>query len=696
MRKAALLLVFLVVLLPANLPLAQPPLPGVPALASQTASSDISIGKPAVVTPGGSFSFSLSTDPGPLKGGYIYSVVFDGGRLVLLNYTLTLSYSAGKVSASLPSGVRPGLYDLVVVGQARIELPRSVWVLDPSKTSFRIVHVTDQHYGAGQPDILTGDTNRFAGYVVASLLAPDFIVDTGDLADTVNERYYRWAVAYERAFLYSYPIFAIPGNHDTPSDSWSKHYGSPTWYRLIGDKLLIIGLYTYEQGYAPLEQLRWAEEVLKQHASVPYKVIMMHHPVFYYQGELKTTHDDERVIYPYSPQSPGSPLYSSWSGNMEATRYFLRIVEENGVFAVFSGHVHRDLYVKYTSTRTGRTTYFLTATTLGMGSAIYDGLGFYEIDLKSGSINFPVKTNTFIGFANDTGRLAQNSIPVGTYPPPNNLGVSNQVFTPSALYQWPHAYVLTLENRLGYLNLENVAVWCLPWSGEFSAKIIESAGGAEFSVLDTLSLGGELYLAVRIKLPPGGRLVVALSNAPDTSPPTVKKVLLIPEQPQPGSSFQALVEVEDSGWGIARFTATLVSGGAATPLEAQIYTPGTFADPISSFTYRVSGKVPAGSGEVKLVFSAVDFAGNKVEKEIVISRATEQPPSPPAQPPPTQPPEQPPAQPPEQPAPEQPAPQPAFTAQPMLIAAAAALLLAAIVLLVVAGLRTRRKAQLNK
>ncbi|MEM4015697.1 MAG: hypothetical protein QXQ34_05080, partial [Thermofilum sp.] len=178
MRKAALLLVFLVVLLPANLPLAQPPLPGVPALASQTASSDISIGKPAVVTPGGSFSFSLSTDPGPLKGGYIYSVVFDGGRLVLLNYTLTLSYSAGKVSASLPSGVRPGLYDLVVVGQARIELPRSVWVLDPSKTSFRIVHVTDQHYGAGQPDILTGDTNRFAGYVVASLLAPDFIVDT--------------------------------------------------------------------------------------------------------------------------------------------------------------------------------------------------------------------------------------------------------------------------------------------------------------------------------------------------------------------------------------------------------------------------------------------------------------------------------------------------------------------------------------
>lgn len=645
-----------------------------------------------MVTPGGTLSFTLSADPGAIKSGYLLSVIFEGGRLVLLNYTVRLEYSGGKLSASLPPGVKPGLYDLILLGQVRLELPRSVWVLDPSKTSFRVVHFTDQHYGAGQPDILTGDMNRFAGYVVASLLAPDFIVDTGDLADTVQERYYRWATAYERAFLYSYPIFAVPGNHDTPSELWSKHYGSPTWYRLIGDKILLIGLYTYEQGYTPLEQLQWAEGVLKQHAGVPYKIILMHHPVLYYQGELKTTYSDESVIYPYDPKgAPGSPVYSSWSGNMEVTRYFLKLVEDYGVFIVFSGHVHRDLYVRYTSTRTGRTTYFITATTLGMGSAIYDGLGFYEIDLKSGSIDFPIKTKTFIGFANDSRRLAQNSIPVGIYPPPNSLGISNQVFTPSALYQWPHAYILTLENKLD-LNLENVVVWCLPWSGNFSAETVERTGGAEFTVLDTLHLGDKLYLAVKIKLPPSSRLVVALSNAPDTSPPEVKKVLLIPEQPQPGSSFQAFVEVGDSGWGIASFKATLVSGGAATPLEVQLYTPGTLADPVSSFTYKVSGKIPAGGGEVKLVFSAVDFAGNEVRKEVVLARAPEQPPAPPAQPPPTQPPpEQPPAPPaqppPAQPPSEQPAPQLVF--QPILVAIAA-LLFVAVALLILVVMRARR------
>lgn len=696
MRKTALLLLLILLPLTASLSLAQPPLPGVVALASQAASRDIGFGKPAVVTPGGTFSFTLSADPGPLKGGYIYTVALDGNKLVVLNYTLSLSYSAGKVSASLPSGVRPGLYDLVIVGQARVELPRSVWVLDTAKTTFRVVHFTDQHYGAGQPDILTGDMNRFAGYVVASLLAPDFIIDTGDLADTVNEQFYRWAVAYERAFLYSYPIFAVPGNHDTPSELWSKYYGSPTWYRLIGDKLLIIGLYTYEQGYVPMEQLRWAEEVLKQHASVPYKVIVFHHPVFYYQGELRTTYDDERVIYPYNPQRPGSPVYSSWSGNMEVTRYFLRLVEEYGVTLVVAGHIHRNAFVKYTSTRTGRTSYFVTSTTLGMGSAIYDGFNFYELDLQRGTVDFPVKPPTFIGFANDSRVLAQNSIPIGIYPPPNSLGVSNQVFTPSTLYQWPNAYVITLENRLSYLNLENNLVWCFPWNGNLSARVIESKGGAEFSVLDTISLGGRLYLAVRIKLPPGSRLVVALNNAPDTSPPEFRKVLMIPEQPQPGSRFQAFVEVGESGWGVASFTATLVSGSTSTPLDVQLYTPSTLADPIASCTFKISGTIPDVGSEVKLILTAVDFAGNEARREIVLFRAPEQPA--PAQPSPAQPSSQPseqpePSQPPaaRQPPQEQPGPQPepVMAAQPLLVVAAA-LLIAAAAILVVLALRTRR------
>jgi 3',5'-cyclic AMP phosphodiesterase CpdA len=691
MREAAVALLVAVLLL-SQAALSQPALPGVPALFQRAVTPDIGLGKPAVVKPGGSFQFTL---PGfSVSQGYIYTVVLEGGKLRLLNYTVPVSVSGQQVTVAVPSEVRPALYDLVLAGQGRVEVPRSVWVIDPSASKLRIVHISDQHYGAGQPDVITGDRNRFSGYIVASLLSPDLIIDTGDVADTASEQQYRWAYAYERAFLYSFPVFSIPGNHDTPPDAYTGYYGSPWWYRLIGDRLLVIGLYSYEQGYVPLEQLRWAEEVLRKHASVPVKIILVHHPVFYYQGELKTTYDDEKVIYPYDPQkSPGSPIYSTWSGNMEATRYFLRLVEEYGVNFVFSGHVHRDLYVKYTSTRTGRTTYFVTTTTLGMGSAIYDGLGLYAIDLGTGAIDFPVKPKSFIGFANESRRLAQNSIPVGTYPPANSLGVANQVFVPAALYQSEHAYVITLENKLDYLQLENSVVWCLPWSGNLTVKV-EQSGGAEFTVLDQLRVGDKLFLGVRIRLPPQGKLTVILANAPDLEAPKVTVGMVSPEKPAPGSTFTALVEVEDRGWGLASFSASMLAGGAETPVEAQLYLPGTLADPVGKYVYKLTAKVPSGTSEVKLVFTAVDFAGRVTRQEYELPLAlpegkpsAEQKPSTAQETPQPQPsPPQPPAQPPEtKPAPAAP---PVEQAPPGVITLIIfALLVVTVALLLVAALR---------
>ncbi|QOJ78741.1 metallophosphoesterase [Infirmifilum lucidum] len=619
MKKATIVAMIVAVLLFSLITPAQPALPGLSPLVVTAYSSDISLGKPAAVTPGSSFTFTLTGGVGQPSAAYMVTVTVIDGKLRLLNYSLSVSYSAGKVTVSVPNNVRPGVYDLVLIGQQKLEIPRSVWVVNVTKTTLRVVHVSDQHYGAGQPDILTGDMNRVAGYLVASLLNPDLIIDTGDLGDTANEPQYRWAYSYERAFLYGFPIFAVPGNHDTPPGAWSKYYGSTTWYRLIADRLLVIGLYSYEQGYPPLDQLQWAESVLKQYSGTPFKVIFVHHPVFYYQGELKTTYDDASVIAPYDPQkNPNSPLYSSWSGNMEATRYFLRLVEGYNVNLVLSGHVHRDLYVKYMSTRTGKTTYFVTTTTLGMGSAIYDGLAFFEINLENGNITFPVRPPTFKGFAYDPKKLAQNSIPIGIYPPKNNLGVSNQVFTPSAFFMWPRAYVLTVENKLGYLDLDNTVVWCLPWSGDFSPKVVEASGGARFDVLDALRVGDLLYVAARVKLPPGGKLVVALSSGPDTEPPKIRVKVLIPEKPAPGGQFQAFVEASDGGWGVANFTASLLVDGVRQPLTVSLYTPGTLVDPIDSMAFKLVGTLPANAGNAKLVLSATDYAGHSTTLEYTL------------------------------------------------------------------------------
>ncbi|ABL79205.1 metallophosphoesterase family protein [Thermofilum pendens] len=698
-KTCGLLIAFILVvlLLPAApIAWAQPQLPGILKLSTVAPAKNVGLGKPAVVFPGGSFQvvFKDGYQPGAVASAYIYTVVYDSG-LKIRNYTVSVSGSGSTYTVTLPSNVEGGLYDLVIKGQSTVEMPRSVWVLPSTPTKLRIVHVSDQHYGAGQPDVITGDMNRFAGYLVASLLGPDLVIDTGDIADTASEDQYAQAVSYEQAFLYSFPIFAVPGNHDHPPDNFYKYYGDTYWYRLIGDKLLVVGLFSPEQGYPPMEQLQWAGQVLESNKAVPVKIVLVHHPVFYFQGELKTRYDDQNVIAPYDPQkNPNSPVSSYWSTNMEAVRTFLRMVEDYRVNYVFSGHVHRDLFVKYTSTRTGSTTYFITITTLGMGSAIYDGLDYYVLDLSSGALDFPVKPSTFIGFANDTRKLAQNSIPVGIYPPRNNYGVSNQVFTPAVFLQSGNAYVFTVENRLPYLNLENNVVWCLPWAGDVNVKVLRAEGGADLQLLDKLVVRDKVYLALHVKLPYKGRLEVAVYNSPDTQPPSIKVKMMLPEKPQPGSTVNLFVEVSDQGWGVKNFTASYTAGGKEYQLTPQLYSPTTIAAPVTSYVYKLTIPPLENVQSVKLKFTAYDWSGNQAAGEYTVSYE-----APPQQQVPQQPPAnqtQQPSTPPQTqqpPVAEQPPAQEVKPAQPLspLLLVGASLVVVAAAILVVALLRRRRE-----
>ncbi|MGC9122275.1 MAG: metallophosphoesterase family protein, partial [Thermogladius sp.] len=489
-----------------------------------------------------------------------------------------------------------GVYDIVLTGGQTLYLPRSLWVIKTLGDVLRIVHVSDQHYGAGQPNITTGDMNRFSSYLVTGLLSPDLVIDTGDLADTASAPQYEQAVGFEYAFLYSFPILGNPGNHDMPNDQYYKYLGDTQWYRVIGGKVLIVAVNTREAGPLDWDQLVFLESTLKQFSNVPIKILLMHHPMFYYQGELITSSDDQQTLGPYVSGGPWTPVSSYWSGNMTSFFYTLRLIEDYNITYVLAGHVHRDLFVKYVSTRTNTTTYFLTITTSGMGSAIYDGIDYYGLDTKTGDLQFLAKPPTFIGFSNITGDLAKkykpnhamNSLPIGIYPPRNDYGVENQSFVPAVLLQTPHAYIVKAYNNLSYLNLSGVVVWSLPWAGDLIFKLLNATGGASVQVVDKLLVGDRLFVALNISLPYGSGLEFALANMADEEPPQVSIKLTVPKVPTLGRQLMVYLDLTDKDWGPKNITVTYTYDGNTVTLQPTLSSPGTLAYSSDTYTYLLT------------------------------------------------------------------------------------------------------------
>lgn len=608
-----------------------PTLPGIVYNPWKTPSSNVSMNKPVVAFPGDTFYIQLKDaySGTSVSGGYIWTVKLVGSSLKLFNYTVTAVNNGGVVSVKLPQDVEGGVYDIVLTGSQSLYLPRSLWVIKTLGDVLRIVHVSDQHYGAGSPNIITGDENRFSGYLVAGLLNPDIVIDTGDTADTASETQYQQAVSFEYALLYSFPIFGNPGNHDFPNDQYINYLGDTQWYRVVGGRILVIAVNTREAGYLDWDQIVFLENTLKQYSNIPIKILLMHHPMFYYQGELVTSSSDNQTLKPYVSGGPWTPVSSYWSGNMTSFFYTLRLIEDYNVTYVLAGHVHRDLFVKYTSTRTNTTTYFITITTLGMGSAIYDGLDYYALNTNNGSLSFPITPPTFIGFSNITGALAQkykpnlamNSLPIGIYPPVNNYGQANMSFIPAVLYQTPHAYIVKAFNNLTYLNLSGVVVWALPWKGDFIFNTLRTSGNANVQVVDKLLVGDRLFVALNISLPSGSGVEFSLANTADNTPPTVSIKLTVPSVPTLGRQLTVYLDLKDSEWGPKNITVTYTYDGKTIQIQPTLSSPGTLAYPFSTFTYLLTLPSPSGSQPASAYLNVTgwDNAGNTVSTTFKIT-----------------------------------------------------------------------------
>ena len=572
----------------------EPELPDPLSVIEENPAINMGPGSPVVVFPGERFIVVLREDYSDVdvSSGYMFTVKLVEGSLTLYNYTLSIeTINSTAYRASIPIEAEPGLYDLVLVGSKKLVIERSVWVIKGVKDVISIVHMSDLHFGTGTPDVLQGAYKRFTGHILAQLLRPDVVFRTGDEADTQAEPQYRESRIFRYMFLYPIPVFLIPGNHDWPNDNYVRFYGSPYWYRVIGGKILVLSINTRgEEGYPDWPQIARVEEILRKYREVPIKIVLMHHPLFYWQGEVHATYNSPIIDDPH--ENPNSPISYYWGGNLSMARYFIKLCEDYNITLVFAGHIHRDQYVVFHSTRTGVKTYFITTTTLAHGTPTYNGFQFVEINLTKLELSFPYAPPTFIGFKNSTQKVARNSI-FNTLPAWYGRYLVGK-----------HAYVFELISTL-YFNVSNTILLALPWSGDLKGVHVESKGLANVFVKNYLVIDGYLYIALHVEIASESSITIVIYNEYDTEQPKVMFKMSLPRVPTLGRQNKLYFDIVDDEWGVRSVSAKIIYMEKEHDIDIEPYADSTYIVSISGYT----GEEPK---TLTLIITVTDYANNTV------------------------------------------------------------------------------------
>jgi hypothetical protein len=570
-------------------------------------------GAPLVVKPGDCAVLELWS---PLDIARAYAWTVKPSDVNASLRTLMLSISIEKIDATMyrvcaPRGAEEALYDLVLVGSAGEEykLPRSLWIIDRLPRRVRILHMTDLHWGTGPGVTYNGDVNRISAFMLANALNPDIIVWTGDITEIASKLECSLAQIYRYMLLYPYPVFSVPGNHDWGGDgglTYNRYIGPRRWVRVIGDKLLIVGIYTVpytsESEVITWDEIAFLESALANYSYVPYKIVVTHYPMFYYQGELTTRYDDEAVLKPYRPpEITDTPVSSYWSGNMTAFRYVLKLIEDYNVTLALFGHIHQDQFVKYTSTRTNTTTYFITLTTAAHGTSMYQGILMYELDLETGELSFPAKPPTFIGFANRTAKIAYNSIPVSNFE--------------SRLIKTRYGYYLKTTRIAEWLPGGYRVLLALPWAKEARYNyVVYSERGSRVDVLSSIYHDNTLFLLLNLDVPTNSTAGLLVYLERDVEPPSISYTYR--GYPVLNRTFTLYVDISDDVSGVDLVNIVVEFNGTSIDVS---YTPSTLTEDLNrvSLTLRLLQR-GVNATPTLLTVRAVDNTGKSVTKRYIV------------------------------------------------------------------------------
>jgi len=588
----------------------QSKIPAYSVFATIIPTKNIGPGAPIILQPGDCQYVELVEDL-DVKGGYISSIVYDevNKDINLVSYNVSIEKTgSGLLKTCTPIGVKSGLYDFVLVTSDGREViaPRSFWVIQGNLSKLRLLYMTDLHFGAGPGTVYDGDVNRISAFLLANALNPDLIIWGGDIEDADSEADMRNTQVFRYMLLYNYPVLSVGGNHDYPGTNYRRFIGPTRWVRLIGDKLLIIGVYTISpentRNVITWDEIKFLEEALSNYSYIPFKIIVTHYPMFYYQGELTTRYDDEEVLKPYQqPNITNTPVSSFWSVNMTAFRYVLKLIEDYNVTIVFSGHIHRDQFVKYTSTRTNTTTYFITMTTTAHGTSMYQGVLVVDLNLDTCSFDFPFKPPSFKGFENSTEKIAFNSIPVTLYK--------------SKVVKTPYSYYIEISNGGAWLPSNYKLLLAFPWSSDLKPTIlVNTTSGSTISVDKYRVIGDKLYVYANVNLPASNKINILIQGFLDEQPPVFK--ITYTTTPILNRTFTLYIDISDDVSGLDIFNINIEFNG--TQLSA-LFTPNTLTVDLDKVTVTVKLTMRASLQTTTLLTVSVrDNSGKTAIKKYIV------------------------------------------------------------------------------
>lgn len=513
---------------------------------------------PLVVEPGGCVLMVLSDEYAnvTVSGGYIWRVEYSNEGAVLFNYTIVTRKQGKEVEVCVPQTTEKGVYDIILYGSRELSVPRGLWVVDRPKEKLRIAVVSDLHFGV----VGSTDLWRFSAGFIVNTLNPDIVIWSGDIQDVDTAHYARLAQAYRYMMYYEYPVFSVPGNHDRPGLHYSTYLGPTRWARSISGELLIVGFYT-DTGIQPGNVLTWdeiafVEEALSNYSHVPHKILVTHYPMFYCRDPcvVRASYDDEEVLKPFE-RGVVTPVSSYWSVNMTAFRYMLKLIEDYNVTAVISGHIHRDQYILYISTRTNTITHFITVTSSGQTTPTYPGVRVFELDLETGELKLIEHPN-----------VGTNSIPIEHE--------SHGLHVRAA--RGPEAYRITLLNRLPWFTVSFRSVIPIPWASETPPKveIRELTGAARAQIQPVHVFGSFAYLGFELYVPPESQATIVLYRAGDREPPSLALTRWIPDVPRLNRTLTIYLSTVDESWGINPWSLQIFLN--CTPQPATTVSPGTY------------------------------------------------------------------------------------------------------------------------
>ena len=501
----------------------------------------------------------------------------------------------------VPEDCKEGFYSMKIAFTAGgttydIEMPNSVWVLSEWPDKIKLLYVGDTKTPGGEPY-----WKEFVREV--NLLNPTMMIFNGDEVERPSMRT-AWKLFLQHWLELRVPSYAGIGNHEYDSPGvakiWERIMGYRNYTIVVGNFLFLM-LDTGMEGWMSLDQIKWAERVVKENPE-KVKILVMHHPLFGYKiKDEKIDVIEVSTIDDFDKLFDEGYIYGSWSEHKEEAKELFKLILENDIRLVLCAHTHTDItnIVKYK----GKEYYFITTAGVPYDVREFDQRNFRlisiyangTIDVKSLFYNGKSWTDYPNGIPLDTGEAIK----------PYKIGYIEYYYAPVNDGS-RHAVSFKVKNELDH-NFYDINI-CFRVAADVDFekyKIIP-----EPEKYDVVQADNYYYVSIYdVDLPAGAELKFTIASEDDNVPPTIERVKMRSEE----GWWIGDLYVTDLEWGVDEVKVEYTVTGEKW-LEPELY---DFVESFENGTLMFSFWIKGANLEdgAKFRIEVKDFYGNSVTKE---------------------------------------------------------------------------------